>query len=161
MPCVILLRHGHAGTKAAWHRADELRPLSPLGLAQARSVVSTLAHDEITTVWCSPAVRCQQTVEPLAAARGLHVRTSARLSRNAHPARLLTWLLEAGVGAPWVVCTHGEVITALHDTARRAGLVEVTARKTTPKGALWRLDPHPDRSDGPLGLSYTPPSPAR
>ena len=161
MPGVILLRHGHAGTKAAWHRADELRPLSPLGLAQARSLVSTLTVDEITTVWCSPSVRCRQTVEPLAAARGLHVRSSARLARNAHPARLLTWLLEAGVGAPWVVCTHGEVLTALYDTARRTGLVEVTTRKTTPKGAFWRVAAHPDRPGGPSQLAYTPPSPAR
>ena len=59
---MILVRHGNAGSKAAWPQADELRPLSDLGLAQALSLVATLAADDITAVWCSPSVRCQQTV---------------------------------------------------------------------------------------------------
>ena len=161
MVAVILVRHGHAGRKAASHAADEMRPLSTQGLAQVQSLVATLADDEITEVWCSPSVRCRQNVEPLAAAHGLHVRTSPRLSKTTHPTLLLAWLQEAGVDAPWAVCTHGEVITTLYNTARKAGLVEVATRASTAKGALWRLGTHPHRPHGPIQLRYTPPSPIR
>ena len=158
---MILVRHGNAGSKATWHQADEMRPLSDLGLAQAQSLVATLAADDITSVWCSPSVRCRQTVEPLAAAHGLQVRTSALLSKTVHPARLLAWLRDIGADAPTVVCTHGEVLTALYAAARKAGVVEVVTRDQTPKGALWRLSAHPHRPGGPLQLAYTPPTPTR
>ena len=158
---MILVRHGNAGSKAVWPHADELRPLSDLGLAQARSLVTTLAADDITAVWCSPSVRCQQTVAPLAAAHGLHVRTSAYLSKTGNPARLLAWLQDIGADAPVVVCTHGEVLTALYAAARKARIVEVATRDQTAKGALWRLSSHPHRPTGPLQLAYTPPDPTR
>lgn len=161
IPAMILVRHGNAGSKAAWHQADELRPLSDLGLAQTQSLVTTLADEEITTVWCSPSVRCQQTVEPLAAADGLRVRTTDRLSTAANPAWLLAWLRRIGTEAPVVFCTHGEVLTALYAAARRIGAVEVATRKQTEKGALWRVSAHPHRPGGPLQLAYTPPSPTR
>lgn len=158
---MILVRHGNAGSKAAWPHSDELRPLSDLGLAQAQSLVTTLAADDITAVWCSPSVRCRQTVAPLAAAHGLHVRTSAYLSKAANPARLLAWLQDIGADAPVVVCTHGEVLTALYAAARKARIVEVATRGTTAKGALWRLSTHPHRPAGPLQLAYSPPVPTR
>lgn len=110
-------------------------------------------------MWCSPSVRCRQTVEPLAAARGLRVRTTAWLSSTANTPPLLAWLQEAGADAPWVVRTHGEVLTALYTAAREAGIVEVATRSRTAKGALWRLRNHPHRPDGPTQLAYTPPSP--
>lgn len=135
-----------------------MRPLSTLGLAQAQSLVTTLADDEISLVWCSPSVRCRQTVEPLAVSRGLRVRTTALLLSTANTARLLAWLQEVGADAPWVVCTHGEVLTALYTAAREAGLVEVATRSRTAKGALWRLRSHPYRPEGPTQLAYTPPS---
>lgn len=123
-----------------------MRPLSTL--AQAESLMTTLAADEITTVWCSPSVRCRQTLEPLAGARGLHLRTSARLSKTAHPARMLAWLQTAGPDAPWVVCTHGEVLTALYNTARRG------------RGRRGR-HPQPDREGRPLAAEPAPPPPRR
>lgn len=159
---MILVRHAHAGSKAAWHQADEMRPLSTLGLAQAQSLVTTLAADDITTVWCSPSVRCRQSVEPLAAARGLHVRTSSQLSKTAHPAWLLAWLQDIGADAPWVVCTHGEVLTRpLHRRPQGRGRLEVATRDQTAKGALWRVGTHPHRPDGRLQLAYTPLTPTR
>lgn len=59
----------HAGTKAPG--APPTR--RALGLAQARSLVDTLAGTDITAAWCSPSVRCRQSVEPLATALELPV----------------------------------------------------------------------------------------
>ena len=136
-----------------------MRPLSTLGLAQAQSLVTTLAADDITEVWCSPSVRCRCTVEPLAAARGLNLRTHPRLSRTTHPTLLLSWLQQIGADAPWVVCTHRDVLTALYTTAHHAGITEAATRTTTAEGALWRVSTHPHRPYGPTQLAYTPPPP--
>lgn len=148
-----------AGSKATWRGADEMRPLSTLGLAQARSLVTTLAGDTVTALWCSPSVRCRQSLEPLAAALALPERTTARLSKTAHPRRLLTWLQEVGVDASWVVCTHGEVITALYAATRHAEIVGLAPRTPTEKGAVWRLGTDSGYPSRLVHLAYTPPSP--
>ena len=83
---VILVRHAHAGDKAHWHQDDALRPLSEWGLAQAASLVRSLAEDDISVVWSSPAVRCRLTVEPLAAVRGVSVQDHLLLAKDARRA---------------------------------------------------------------------------
>ncbi len=50
-------------------------------------------------MWGNPSVRRHQTVEPLDTTRGPDVRTSAQLSKNTHPGRLLVLQhLDHGVG---------------------------------------------------------------
>jgi len=149
---VILVRHAHAGDKTHWHQDDALRPLSEWGLAQAASLVRSLAEDDISVVWSSPAVRCRQTVEPLAAERGVSVQDHLLLAKDAPGNALLDWVL-AHRSAPWVLCTHGEVFQVLLDTARSSGLVTALAMETE-KGAAWRVKRH---QNGPTGLQYVPP----
>jgi broad specificity phosphatase PhoE len=149
---VILVRHAHAGDKTHWHQDDALRPLSEWGLAQAASLARSLAEDDISVVWSSPAVRCQQTVEPLAAERGVSVQDHLLLAKDAPIGALLDWVL-AHRSAPWVLCTHGEVFQVLLDPARSSGLVSAPAIETE-KGAAWRVKRH---QNGATGLQYLPP----
>ena len=149
---VILLRHAYAGHKADWDRDDALRPLTARGLAQAESLVRSLADDDITVVWTSAAVRCRQTVEPLAAARGLVVQDHALLAKDVPVDDLLDWIL-SNPSAPWALCTHGEVLRELIIVARSSGLVTAPARATE-KGAAWRVRRH---EDGATALEYVPP----
>ena len=149
---VILVRHAHAGNKALWRQADELRPLTVWGLAQAASLVGTLVYDDISLVWSSPAGRCRQTVEILAARRGLSVQDHPLLAKEAPADALLDWVL-ADPSAPWVLCTHGEVLRGLLVVARASGLV--TAPKVeTQKGAAWRIKA---LEDGTTEWQYLPP----
>jgi phosphohistidine phosphatase SixA len=149
---VILVRHAHAGDKAHWRQDDALRPLSAWGLAQAESLIGSLAKDDISVVWSSPAVRCRQTVEPVAAVRDVSVQDHQLLAKDAPVDALLDWVL-AHRSAPWVLCTHGEVFEVLLDTARSSGLV--TARVIeTEKGAAWRVKRH---ESGATDLQYVPP----
>jgi broad specificity phosphatase PhoE len=150
---VILVRHAHAGDKANWHLDDGLRPLTDRGLAQAASLVESLADDDISVVWSSPAVRCRQTVEPLAVARGVSVQDHPLLAKDAPVDGLLDWLL-ANPSAPWALCTHGEVFRGLRLAARSSGLVTTPAR-VTEKGAAWRVTRH---DDGAIALRYVPPA---
>ena len=117
---VILVRHAHAGNKALWRQADELRPLTVWGLAQAASLVGTLAQDNVSVVWSSPAVRCRQTVQLLAARRGVSVQDHPLLAKDATADALLDWVL-ADPSEPWVLCTHGEVLRELLVVARASG----------------------------------------
>ena len=149
---MILVRHAHAGNKANWDRDDSLRPLTERGVVQAASLVRSLAEDDVAVVWSSPSVRCRQTVEPLAAARGITVQDQALLAKDARVEALLAWLLANGT-APWVLCTHGEVFRALLDAGRSTGLLTAPAR-VTEKGAAWRVKLRPDAG---AELQYLPP----
>lgn len=149
---MILLRHAHAGDKAHWHQDDALRPLNAWGLAQAASLVGSLAEDDISVVWSSPAVRCGQTVEPLAAERGVRVQEHLLLAKDAPEHALLDWVL-ANLSAPWVLCTHGEVFQVLLNAVRSSGLTTALATETE-KGAAWRVK----RCDnGDTDMHYVPP----
>jgi broad specificity phosphatase PhoE len=150
---VILVRHAYAGNKTNWRHDDGLRPLTDRGLAQADALVETLADDDIAVVWSSPAVRCRQTVEPLAVERGVSVHDHPLLAKDAPVDGLLDWLL-AHPSAPWVLCTHGEVIEGLLFAARSSGLVTAPAR-VTEKGAAWRVTRH---EVGVIALEYVPPA---
>jgi broad specificity phosphatase PhoE len=148
---VILVRHAYAGNKANWDRDDSLRPLTARGVTQAESLVQALADDDISVVWTSAAVRCRQTVEPLAAARGVVVQDHALLAKDGPVDELLDWIL-ANPAAPWALCTHGEVLSTLLIVARSSGLVTAPARATE-KGAAWRVGRH---EDGAVALEYVP-----
>lgn len=69
----LLVRHARAGSRNRWCGDDLLRPLDEGGLRRASELVELLAGYEITLIVSSPAMRCVQTVEPLALARGLVV----------------------------------------------------------------------------------------
>jgi len=70
---VILVRHAHAGHRSDFHGADVDRPLSERGVRQADRLARPLAGFAPTRVLSAPALRCVQTVQPLALATGLTV----------------------------------------------------------------------------------------
>lgn len=70
---LFLIRHGQttANVDHALDTALPGAPLTDLGEAQAAALPGRLAGERFDGVWCSPAVRAQQTAAPLAAALGL------------------------------------------------------------------------------------------
>jgi broad specificity phosphatase PhoE len=101
----VLLRHASAGDRDDWEGHDHLRPLDARGRRQAAELVELLSSLAVRRVLSSPAVRCVETVEPLAAALGLDVEHDRRLAEGSgRSAREL--LHEEGV----VCCTHGDVV---------------------------------------------------
>lgn len=73
MTTLILLRHGRSSANTAGVLAGRTPgvELDETGQAQAARVVQRLAGVPIAEIVCSPMVRCEQTVAPLAADRGL------------------------------------------------------------------------------------------
>ncbi|HET6257161.1 histidine phosphatase family protein [Pseudonocardia sp.] len=82
MTTLILLRHGRSAANAAGVLAGRSPgvELDEAGLAQAQKVVERLAGVPIAEIVCSPMVRCEQTVAPLAKDRGLTPVTEPELA---------------------------------------------------------------------------------
>ena len=82
MTTLILLRHGRSSANAAGVLAGRTPgvELDETGRAQAARVVDRLAGVPLSAVVSSPALRCEQTVAPLLADRGLTVVTEPGLA---------------------------------------------------------------------------------
>jgi len=148
---LYLMRHAKAGSRAQWRGNDRDRPLSVKGERQANGLVAAFRGRPIDRILSSPAVRCVQTVEPLARDRGL-------------PVEMVPWLFEGTDGStlletirslpgPAVLCTHGDaipkIVLPLVEDA-----VPVEGPMVWKKGSTWVLD----RDLGfPSRLRYEPP----
>jgi 8-oxo-dGTP diphosphatase len=126
---LLAVRHSSAGDRDAWLGDDDHRPLDELGRRQARWLVEVLAARQIGRIMSSPAVRCVQTVEPLAEARAVGLELEPALAEGAAAA---AQALVRGLGIPdsdVVLCSHGDVLGALVGEGRRCR-----------KGSVWVLE---------------------
>lgn len=75
---IELIPHCTSVAREGWAGSHHVRPLAELGMRQAEALAAVIGSD-VDGVYSSPAVRCRQTVGPLAAAAGLPVRDLADL----------------------------------------------------------------------------------
>lgn len=147
-----LVRHADAGDKRAWTGPDDDRPLSSTGRREAEGLIAQLAGCPITEILSSPAVRCQQTVQPLADQRRLLVRADASLAVDADLDRAVDLLLGNNAGDV-VLCTHRELIAPLLARLRDHG-APISDQVTWPTGSVWLLE----ADDGAItNATYLPP----
>jgi phosphohistidine phosphatase SixA len=121
---VLLVRHARAGDREAWEGHDHHRPLDKKGRRHADELVEHLAEFPIDRVLSSPALRCTQTVMPLAAARGLEVEEVVELAEGSSDMDVLRLLGALDLECV-AVCTHGDVIDELVGEVLRKGSTEV------------------------------------
>lgn len=148
---VYLVRHADAGDKAAWRDVDLRRPLSPQGLREAAGLVIRLDDFPIDRILSSSALRCAQTMGPIARQRRLAVEHSDLLEVDADAARLAAFVGSAACDKA-VLCTHGEVLEKLFPILITRGAT-VTDPLVWPKGATWILH---RSGDGPLRGTFLP-----
>jgi phosphohistidine phosphatase SixA len=121
---LLLVRHASAGDPDEWERDDRERPLDERGRRQAEALVEALEGFEIERIVSSPYLRCVQTVEPLARARGLAIEHDEAC--GAHRLGDVPQVLERLRGQDAAVCTHGD-LPFLGDRKYK-------------KGSVWVLD---------------------
>jgi 8-oxo-dGTP diphosphatase len=165
---LILARHAKAQEKTAWKRDDVARPLSDDGRADARALAGLLACFAPRQLITSTAVRCADTLRPLAQLTGAPLRDEPALYLHHQPSRTERGASELTIdslvreviaaGQPTVLCAHRENIPGL----RRAALAALaghpggSARGTGPDGdsavpgALTGLAELPKDWDDPL-----------
>ena len=137
---VFLVRHADAKSRANWPGNDELRPLSKKGEAQAWGLVGLLKGAHVKRILSSPAVRCRNTVEPLAAEHGIKVEETDRLLEGADTAHAYDLVRRlAKEKGDSVLCTHGDLVPELLRVASRDGLA-VEDEPHWPKGSTWAID---------------------
>jgi 8-oxo-dGTP diphosphatase len=138
---VLLVRHGHAGTKRRSPRKDSLRSLNEQGVAEAEALVPLLAPFEPVRIISSPFLRCLQSVTPLAHAVGITVRESPSLVPDAGAAATILALNIAFNGSGTVVlCTHGEVIHDMQARLGPDGPPNFNADAPREKASVWLLE---------------------
>jgi 8-oxo-dGTP diphosphatase len=137
---VLLVRHATAGHSTG-APDDHLRPLDERGWEQAEGLVDVLAPYDVPRILTSPYVRCRQTVEPLARARGLPIEELSELAEGSSAEDVLR-LVGSLDGETAVLCTHGDVVYEL-------------LGEESKKGSTWVLEVAPD--GGLARREYLPP----
>jgi hypothetical protein len=140
---IYLVRHAKAQRRLGWEHADGMRPLSPAGQDQAMGLVERFDGVTLAHVLSSPALRCRQTAEPIAARFGLTVEADARV-RGRGRRHAFVGALAAGEPA---LLSCRRLIPALVKLARCTRLEAAPAVEPT-----WLL---PDGVG--VGATYLPP----
>jgi 8-oxo-dGTP diphosphatase len=136
---LYLLRHAKAKAREKWTEPDHLRPLTKAGWRQAEALVELYSDEEFTRLLSSPYVRCVQTLEPLAKARGLQVETADELVEGAPLEATYELMRTIAADGPAPLCTHGDVVqNVLVDLQRRS--VPLEGQLELRKGSTWVLE---------------------
>lgn len=151
---VYLVRHAKAGVRELWEGPDEERPLTRRGCRQADRLVERFEGLEIERIVSSPFLRCIQTVEPLAGARGLEVEIADQLAEGADPERPIGFIRRLEP-VPTVLCGHGGEIEAVVWAFEEEG-ANVEGTRGLAKGSVWVLE----REDGSVVSARYLPAPA-
>lgn len=81
---LILLRHGKALSPNEWSGDDSDRPLDSLGQRQAKRLLPNYLPYQVDEIHSSDAMRCIETVEPLARALKINIVISEELGEYRH-----------------------------------------------------------------------------
>lgn len=114
---VIALRHAKALPRSEWDGADAARPLTERGRRQADSIVGPLRAFGARKIVTSDAVRCVQTVKPLAKALDRKPVKTEAISQDAWEDGVSDLRSVVGrrvrAGKPAVICSHGPVLPGI------------------------------------------------
>jgi len=121
---IVLIRHASAGDREGWSGEDRLRPLDERGWRQAEGLVSALAEFDIERVLSSSAVRCVESVEPLASSVGVEIEERPELMEGASREDALA-LVDELRGTAAALCTHGDVVYELLGDGLKKGAAAV------------------------------------
>jgi 8-oxo-dGTP diphosphatase len=137
---LYLVRHAVAVGRSSWKGDDDSRPLTPKGKRQSRAIVRLLNDADVRRIYTSPALRCTDTVVPLAEARRLEVRPTGALAEGHGGAKAHDLVLElVAKRGDSVLCTHGDLVPdILRRLARDGTALESDLQYA--KGSTWELD---------------------
>lgn len=133
---LVLLRHAKALRRLEWEGDDGDRPLDPYGQRQAKRLLPNFFPYHIAEIHSSDAMRCLETVEPLARSLELNIVISEELGeyRHARDSKAsLTYVQEVmdeGVAA--IICSHNPILP---------NLMRKLIGKKNFKDLEWNLNP--------------------
>lgn len=114
---LILLRHGKALARSEWPAEDEDRPLDALGQSQANRLLSIYQVFNLQEIHTSDAIRCYDTVSPMAKSLGLNLIVTGKISESSFKKdkekafEYLKEVLKTDKSA--ILCSHNPVLPKL------------------------------------------------
>ena len=114
---LVLLRHGKALSPNEWSGDDGDRPLDTVGQRQAKRLLPYYLPYQVEEIHSSDAMRCIETIEPLARALKINIVISEELgeyrnSSNRNAAfKYAQEVLETGISA--IICSHNPILPML------------------------------------------------
>jgi 8-oxo-(d)GTP phosphatase len=141
---IVLVRHGHAGTKEGWAGDDRLRPLDARGRRQAKHLLGVLVPLSPTRLVSSPYTRCLQTMELVSTKTGLPIEEDVAFTPNAaqRAVEVVRGLSSLDPSSRVAICTHGEVIGEVLGVIASEDGIRLSRRPPGLKGCAWILDFH-------------------
>jgi phosphohistidine phosphatase SixA len=136
---LLLIRHATAGDPDAWVGDDRKRPVDERGRRQSKKLVDLLEQYPLDRLLTSPYLRCVQTLEPLAVARGLPLEYRDELGDEAPAADALALMRELA-GSNAALSMHGDQLKEVLGEKVEKGGVVVTALAARP-AVLEQLPP--------------------
>jgi 8-oxo-(d)GTP phosphatase len=150
---VLLIRHAHAGSRHESRGPDKGRPLSARGHKQARHLVAALEGYAPQRILSSSAVRCLETMAPLAERMQLKVEKEEALAEGASQAAVA--LVRRVANEKIALCTHGDVIPEILVSLADEDHLDLGPRPRQAKGSVWVLETEGDRF---VKAVYLPPA---
>ena len=138
---VYLVRHAVAVGRSQWHADDALRPLTKRGQRQSAGLLDllTAGDADVGRVLSSPALRCRDTVAPLASKLGLRVEEAEALAEGSKPKEALHLVRDAAEsGRDTVLCAHGDLVPEVVRRLGREGM-SWDGELRFAKGSTWVL----------------------
>ena len=106
-------------------------------------MAALLLKHKVRRIISSPAIRCVQTMQPLADAANVPIELWDALGRDAKATEVLTACFTDPEYHNAVLCTHGEVLHQLllvENVRRMARRGRLSTRRLLIKGSAWRLE---------------------
>jgi len=133
-----LVRHARALSRSGHEGPDRERALSSRGHRQAELLADLGLFDRVVRVISSPAVRCIDTVAPVAARLDLQVKIDERLFEGNPGTAVFDIAAAADEAGELILCSHGDLIPdALHLVQLRGALLDGPGMVA--KGSTWSL----------------------
>jgi 8-oxo-dGTP diphosphatase len=136
---LYLVRHAVAVGRSSWDGDDDERPLTPKGERQSKALVRLLGDVGIRRIWSSPAVRCVESVRPLADTLRVDVRPTTALAEGYGCGKAVDLIGElAAKKGSAVLCTHGDLVPEILRRLARTG-TSLESELQFAKGSTWEL----------------------
>ncbi len=122
---IDLVAHMDAGDRTKWQGNQNERPLTELGRQQALAIADALSAEPADALYSSPALRCRESLEPLAERLGLPVATLPELGeenwrnpegweQGSHEMAFAAGKAFDGIGKLQALHTDGRIVTCSH-----------------------------------------------
>lgn len=135
---LYVVRHGNAGVRGKSKGPDLKRRLTEKGRQQSLGVAEILARHPITGIYSSEAVRCLETVAPVADKISADIEVSKRLREFTELKKINKFISNLETGS-FVICSHKDWIGPLIKDVDSRG-ARLRGTRKWPKSSIWILD---------------------